>query len=160
LRLLPATNSSTAQVFYFGHPEPITIPQTIKGVKVVTNKGGVLPPELNELLRVFAGVGLTSPTPIMVRGQEVAPRDFLVAYMASLPAEEVPPEHRLSAMTIEVGGKKEGIDVRYIYSGAASMGPGTGIPASIGAQMLGRGEINVKGVVAPEACIDPEPFMA
>jgi len=149
-----------AQVFYFGHPEPITIPQTIKGVKVVTNKGGVLPPELNELLRVFAGVGLTSPTPIMVRGQEVVPRDFLVAYMASLPAEEVPPEHRLSAMTIEVGGKKEGIDVRYIYSGAANIGPGTGIPASIGAQMLGRGEIKVKGVVAPEACIDPEPFMA
>ena len=149
-----------AQVFYFGHPEPITIPQTIKGVKVVTNKGGVLPPELNELLRVFAGFGLTSPTPIIVKGREVSPRDFLVAYLASLPAEEVPPEQRLSAMTIEVKGKKEGIDVSYIYSGAANMGPGTGIPASIGAQMLGRGEIKVKGVVAPEACIDPEPFMA
>lgn len=149
-----------AQVFYFGHPEPVTIPQTIKGVRTVTNKGGVLPPELNELLKVFAEFGLTSPTPIMVKGREVSPRDFLVAYMASLPAEEVPPEQRLSAMTIEVKGKKEGIDVTYTYSGAANMGPGTGISASIGAQMLGRGEIKVKGVVAPEACIDPEPFMA
>ena len=149
-----------AQVFYFGHPEPVTIPQTIKGVKVVTNKGGVLPPEVNELLKVFAGFGLTSPTPIMVKGREVAPRDFLVAYMASLPAEEVPPEQRLSAMTIEVKGKKEGIEVTYIYGGALNMGPTTGIPASIGAQMLGRGEIKAKGVVASEACIDPEPFMA
>lgn len=148
-----------AQVFYFGHPEPVTIPQTIKGVKVVTNKGGVLPLELNELLKVFAEVGLTSPTPIMVKGREVSPRDFLVAYMSALLAEELPPEQRLSAMTIEVKGKKEGVDVRYIYSGTTNMGPATGIPASIGAQMLGRGEIKVKGVVAPEACIDPELFM-
>jgi len=149
-----------AQVFYFGHPEPVTIPQTIKGVRTVTNKGGVLPPEFNELLKVFAEFGLTSPTPIMVKGREVSPRDFLVAYMASLPAEEVPPEQRLSAAIFEVKGKKEGIDVTYTYGGAANMGPGTGISASIGAQMLGRGEIKVKGVVAPEACIDPEPFMA
>ena len=37
---------------------------------------------------------------------------------------------------------------------------GTGLPASIAALMLDAGEVKVKGVVAPEGCIDPEKFIA
>jgi len=149
-----------AEVFYFGHPEPLTIPQTIKGVKVVTNKGGVLPSELNQLLLALAEVGLTGLTPITVKGREITPRDFLVSYMASFMPEELPPEGPPpSAMKIEVKGKKKGMDTKYIYNAVGRMGEATGIPASIGAQMLGRGDIKIKGVVAPEACLDPEPFI-
>ena len=150
-----------AEVFYYGHPEPITIPQTIKGVKVVTNKGGVLPPELNQLLIALAEVGLTGLTPITIKNREITPRDFLVAYMASFMPEELPSGGPpTSAIKIEVKGKKEGMDTKYIYSAVGRMGESTGTPASIGAQMLGRGDIKIKGVVAPEACIDLELFIA
>jgi saccharopine dehydrogenase (NAD+, L-lysine-forming) len=39
------------------------------------------------------------------------------------------------------------------------MAPGTGLPASIAALMLQAGEVTVKGVVAPEGCIDPKKFL-
>jgi saccharopine dehydrogenase-like NADP-dependent oxidoreductase len=35
-----------------------------------------------------------------------------------------------------------------------------GIPASIAAQMIAKGDISVKGAVPPEVCVDPEPFIA
>jgi saccharopine dehydrogenase-like NADP-dependent oxidoreductase len=36
----------------------------------------------------------------------------------------------------------------------------TGIPASIAAQKLARGEVTRTGVMAPEACFDPQSFFA
>ena len=36
----------------------------------------------------------------------------------------------------------------------------TGIPASIAAQKLARGEVQRKGVLAPEACFEPQSFFA
>jgi len=36
----------------------------------------------------------------------------------------------------------------------------TGIPASIGMQMPGKGEIQTKGVLAPESCVDTTRFFA
>ena len=38
------------------------------------------------------------------------------------------------------------------------MSPWTGTPASIGAIMLGRGQVSATGVVAPEGCLDPDQF--
>jgi saccharopine dehydrogenase-like NADP-dependent oxidoreductase len=35
----------------------------------------------------------------------------------------------------------------------------TGVPLALGALWLGRGRIAHPGVVAPEACIDPDPFL-
>jgi len=40
------------------------------------------------------------------------------------------------------------------------MAPGTGLPASIAALMIGAGDVTVKGVVAPEGCINPAKFLA
>lgn len=36
---------------------------------------------------------------------------------------------------------------------------GVGVPASIGALMIGEGVVKAKGVLPPEACIDPVAFM-
>jgi saccharopine dehydrogenase-like NADP-dependent oxidoreductase len=36
----------------------------------------------------------------------------------------------------------------------------TGIPLAIGARMLARGAIDATGVVAPEACVPPDEFLA
>ena len=48
----------------------------------------------------------------------------------------------------------------YTADMAGRMAPGTGLPASIAALMMEAGEVKVKGVVAPEGCIDPEKFLA
>ena len=37
--------------------------------------------------------------------------------------------------------------------------PGTGLPASIASLMMDAGDVTVKGVVAPEGCIDPDKFL-
>ncbi len=39
------------------------------------------------------------------------------------------------------------------------MSPWTGIPASIGTQMPGKGVIRTKGVLAPEGCVDTARFL-
>jgi saccharopine dehydrogenase-like NADP-dependent oxidoreductase len=36
----------------------------------------------------------------------------------------------------------------------------TGLPLAIGGLMLAHSEITVRGVVAPEACIPPDPFLS
>ena len=41
-----------------------------------------------------------------------------------------------------------------------SMGEGTGIPAAIGATLMHRGKIQEKGVLPPEACVNPMDFLA
>lgn len=38
------------------------------------------------------------------------------------------------------------------------MGGGTGTPLAIATEMIMNGEISQRGVLAPEACIDPLPF--
>ena len=40
------------------------------------------------------------------------------------------------------------------------MAPGTGLPASIAALMMNAGDVKVKGVVAPEGCIDAPKFLS
>ena len=42
--------------------------------------------------------------------------------------------------------------------GTAATARVTGIPASIGAQKLARGEAKRSGVMSPDACFDPLPF--
>jgi hypothetical protein len=40
------------------------------------------------------------------------------------------------------------------------MGPQAGIPASIAAQMIGAGQVEQKGVFAPEGCLNSDIFLA
>ena len=40
-----------------------------------------------------------------------------------------------------------------------SMGEGTGIPAALGAVLMKRGKISEKGVLPPEACVNPLDFL-
>ena len=48
----------------------------------------------------------------------------------------------------------------YDRWGVDGEGYKTAISAAIGAEMLARGDIKAKGVLPPEACIEPEPFIA
>ena len=69
-------------------------------------------------------------------------------------------EEPCSAVRVDVGGWANGNYRQVSYGAAAHMPELTGIPLAIGALMLARGDIKTTGVVAPEACIEPEPFLA
>jgi len=145
------------EIYYVGHPEPVTLPLYIKGLRECTCKGGV--PGLDEGLQIFSALGLTGTEPIDIRGDKIAPKDIAVALFDVLPMpEELPPP--VSAFTVWIRGKEGGDSVEYIYTSYGRMTYWTGIPASIGTQMVGKGEIQAKGVIAPEGCVDTTRFLA
>jgi len=146
-------------VYYLGHPEPITMPRYFKGVKTVVNKGCFLPLWINDIVFGLIEHGFMEKEPIMINGKPIVPEDFIIQIMQSGESFRRQVETYTTApFLVVVKGKERGKPVTYSYESAGRMAPGTGIPASICAQMLGRGEIKEKGVVPPEACVDPEIF--
>ena len=82
-----------------------------------------------------------------------------MALLAGLPMpEELPPP--VTGWKVWIRGRKGDDSVQYTYTISGRMTDWTGIPASIGTQMVGRGEITKKGVLAPEGCVDTKSFLA
>ncbi|MDP2953646.1 MAG: saccharopine dehydrogenase NADP-binding domain-containing protein [Chloroflexota bacterium] len=152
------------EVYYVGHSEPVTIPRFLKGLKRVTNRGGLYPPWANQHSRDRVALGLDRVEPVMVDGRPVVPRDFAIALdRAVIPARRAegldlgPP---CSGLRVDIRGEKGGKKVRHSYYGVCPMARATGVSASIAALMVGRGDVKAKGVVAPEACLNAEAFVA
>lgn len=157
-------------VYPYPHPEPITIPQHIEGLKRVTNKGSVLPEKYYELTRKIHAAGLDSKEIITVRNVngepcKIRPYDFAISYLIEkrekLLKEENITEARGSVKIVIKGKKKKTREKRtYVFSliseGAAKgqgLGEGTGMPAAFGAILINRKKVNKKGVIPPEACV-------
>jgi len=70
------------------------------------------------------------------------------------------PTQPCSAARVDVLGTKDGHPERLAYGATATMSALTGVPLALGALWLGRGQIARPGVAAPEACIEPGPFLA
>lgn len=151
-------------VFPYPHPEQLTMPQYIK-LKQVTNKGSVLPIPYYELTAEICRMGFADAEPLMVKGQPVKPYDFAVAYIIRereriLKETEFGPQR--GAMSVVVKGRKAGKQQEYrvhTVSSDKALGEGTGIPAAVGAILLGQGKLKDKGVLPPEACVDPKEFI-
>lgn len=138
------------QVFHLGHPEPITLPQFIPGLREASNLGGLNPPPLNDEIRQLA------------RGH----RKPLHPAPGAPPDREYPPA---GGLTVIVEGESGGRRVRRAYGMREAGGEGvmghqegmaqaTGVPLAIGALLLGSGSIHDRGVLPPEACVDPDEF--
>ena len=69
-------------------------------------------------------------------------------------------EEIASGLRVELMGMKDGEKSQIIYTCADHMNNLTGLPLAIGALVLGKGEIQTKGVLAPEGCIDPDEFLS
>jgi lysine 6-dehydrogenase len=146
-------------ISYVGHPQPITIPRYIKGVKKVVIKGALIPLWVDRLIKEQKETGLLSKEPIDVKGGKVVPYDLTLKLW-----EEIPKNRdngpAASGLKVIVKGERKGKLVTYTADIVGRMAPGTGLPASIAALMMDTGEVTVKGVVAPEGCIDPDKFLA
>ena len=64
-----------------------------------------------------------------------------------------------SGLKVIVKGERDGKKITYTADMVGRMAPGTGLPASIASLMMDAGDVTVKGVVAPEGCIDPGKFL-
>ncbi|MEM2676234.1 MAG: saccharopine dehydrogenase NADP-binding domain-containing protein [Candidatus Bathyarchaeia archaeon] len=151
----------TYRVYAYPHPETITLPRYIKGVRRVTNLGLVLPPSYAELIKGIVRLGMTSEEPIEVNGKRIAPIDFAVAFaLHQRPKllKEAGITEPMGCLKIVVKGRKKGQPSTYVFSMSSrgmGMREGTGVPAALGTMLMAMGKIKLKGVFPPEAAVDP-----
>ena len=148
----------TCHVRYVGHPQPLTLPRYIKGVKNVIIKGALIPLWVDELIKNQKETGLLGTEPIDIKGTKVTPYDLTLKLWETIPeGRDNGPQS--SGLKVIVKGERDGKKVTYTADMVGRMAPGTGLPASIAALMMDAGDVTVKGVVAPEGCIDPGKFL-
>ena len=156
----------TYGVYAYPHPETITLPRYLRITNRVTNLGTVLPTAYAELIKGMVRLGLTAETPLDVGGQEVVPLEFAVSFILSRRdglLKEAGITEPMGCLTIVVTGKREDEENTYIFSMSSrgrGMGEGTGIPAALGAMLMGMGKIEPKGVFPPEVGVNPLDLLA
>jgi len=148
----------TCHVRYVGHPQPLTLPRYIKGVKNVIIKGALIPLWVDELIKDQKNTGFLGTEPIDIKGTRVTPYDLALKLWETIPkGRDNGPQS--SGLKVIVKGERDGKKVTYTADMVGRMAPGTGLPASIASLMMNAGDVTVKGVVAPEGCIDPAKFL-
>ncbi len=151
----------TFPTYPYPHPETITMPKYIQGVKRVTNMGFVLPLPYFQLTMDLVKLGLSAREPVVVHGQEVIPMEFMVAYIQSRRPgllREAGITGPSGCLKVKVAGKKGGEQHTYVFSMSSrtgGAGEGTGIPAALGAMLMRQGSFKEKGVLPPEALVKP-----
>jgi len=152
------------------HSEVATLPITFrdKGLKECFFKINYwgMAKEAVEKIRVLADFGFAGREPVEVKGQQVVPRDLLVAltshYVPSITDVLAPPKKRppnwTKEIVTEVRGEKDGKAVTYRLGTLTCKGAlPTGVAPARTAIWLAEGRIP-PGVHPPEAVIEPEPF--
>lgn len=147
------------EVMHIGHPEPFTLSRFIEGIKYADDKATFLPVEVNEMI-VTLGRLAHSGLSVRVDDRSIQPMDFAANYLYETSKQRMADVSPVGALRTEVRGELQGKRTRIIYSAAGRIGIGTGVPAAIGAQLLAIGKINKPGVYPPEACVEPEWFLA
>ena len=152
-------------LYPYPHPEQITLPRYLK-VRRVTNKGSVLPEAYYNLIRDMCHLGLHSTDPVSVKGQDVVPYDFSIAFIIrerERLLRELNFGQQRGCVTVVAKGQKDGQPCEYRFHMASrtqALGEGTGMPAAMGAIAMNQGKVQGKGVLPPEACVDPAGFLS
>ena len=151
-------------IFPYPHPEQVTIPKYIK-LNRVTNKGSVVPIEYYNLIGEMCRLGLASKEPVRVKGKIVVPYDFAVAYIIQQ-RERILKEtnfgRQRGCVSVVVKGKHDGKYREYRFhmaSQSQALGEGTGIPVAMAAILMHQGKITEKGILPPEAAVNPADFL-
>jgi len=159
----------TLPQYIIPHPETYTLPKYIKGVKRIEVRG-TWPEKNMRLIRALYEYGFLRNDRVKIDDIEIGSRDFIAAYLEQAPEGK---EQDLCgyALHVEVVGTLLGKKVRHIlttthpskdvkgWEGPQAYTRSVGIPLSIGAQLIARGSVKAKGVVAPEGAFDPAEFI-
>jgi lysine 6-dehydrogenase len=146
-------------ISYVGHPQPLTIPRYIKGVKRVVIKGALIPRWVDQLIKEQNQTGFLSNDPLEIKGSKVTPYDLTLRLWRDIPKKR-DRGPLASGMKMIIKGERAGKQVIYTADVVGRTAAGTGLPVSIAALMLYSGDVKVRGLVAPEGCIDPEKYLA
>jgi lysine 6-dehydrogenase len=155
-------------VYYVGHPEPVTLPNYIKGVKKVVNMGNLWPADadLVNLFGPYRDLGLCHTDTLRVGTTEVSKRDFACAnimdsFDKALAAntDESNPDEAGTQLRIDVIGRTGGFPDRISYAISGTAKNLTGWSASFAAQALAAGKIDSKGLFPPEAVANPDALL-
>ena len=161
------------EVVLTGHPEPVSLPRYIKGVKNVSIKGALYPPKMMELYRWLIDTGFGSNEMFMVNDSVSMPfRELAVRIIRSIPRfapgyfkdilEDALGKYEGCAGTfkIVVNGQKAGRQVTRTYDLMAdNVAHSTALPAVMAAQALLDGKVKEAGVMAPEGALDAAMFL-
>jgi lysine 6-dehydrogenase len=159
------------EVYFVPHSETHTLPRFIgKGLRHVDVRGAWRP-ETMQALRLFLNYRLITSDTIHVNGINLRAREFLRAHLLQAASNGYARDAGDWAflLYVEVKGTRAGREARRIYRtshpgmsdwGQQATGKMTGIPTSIGAQLLASGEGRRAGVMAPEAAFEPQRFIA
>ncbi len=155
------------EAYYVPHTETSTIPGAL-GVDSVSVRG-TFPPHAIKLARALLQAGLFSEEPLTVQGVETTAFSMIHDLLLELPETKVTPLWSYG-LVVEVFGEKDGKDIKITHQsqhppmnewgGEAAYYKNIGIPLSIGAQMIARGDFKERGVLPPESVITPAPFFA
>lgn len=162
------------ECYLTGHPEPVTLPRYIKGVKNVSIKGCMYPASMMNFYKVLDEAGLGKADNLIINDQLSMPlRDMTVRIIRAMP--RFAPEffekafrecvdvykNVAGAQKLEVTGEKAGQKIKYVYDYMGeNVTQATTIPAAIGTIMISEGKIKKKGVLSPEAAMDPAVFIS
>lgn len=125
-------------------------------------------PGHTEFWKKMVDLGFLSEEPIIVNGNEVSPRQFVNNLLAPQ-LQYAADERDVAGLRIDVRGLKNGkprrviyemIDRRDLETGLLAMQRTVGYTASIGAQMILRGEIKKRGLLTPTRDIPYDIFIA
>jgi lysine 6-dehydrogenase len=157
----PVASIDSVEAYYCGHSEPITLPRFIPGLEEATLKLSCYQPEANTLLSDLVKYGFSNRN--RVGGLAESPVDYTVEYMTSPQGAPYFDIKMIEAeglvMQVEVLGENHGEQVRLLYEVHDQTAETIAGAAAIAILSLIRGEISAKGLVAPEGCIDPVPFL-
>lgn len=143
----------------------------IFGIKDTTTDAGRYSlrwPGHAEFWKKMVGLGFLADEPVRVGGHEISPRQFVHDLLSpQLQYEEN--ERDIAAIRVVVEGMKDGQSKRVIYqmidrrdldTGLMAMQRTVGFTASIGAQMILRGDIKQRGLLTPIRDIPSDIFIA
>jgi lysine 6-dehydrogenase len=156
------------------HSEPVCLSKSYadKGIKRVITRTSY-GEGLDKKIEFLRDLGFWNQDPIDVKGQKVLPYDLLKALVDRLPPEKKKAPDFIADLVTVVMGEKDGSQVEYRLRAAISPdlhqkmkdkgcsgSYRAGLCAAAAAILIGRGQIQARGVVAPELSIPPEPYFA
>ncbi|MFB0535851.1 MAG: saccharopine dehydrogenase family protein [Anaerolineae bacterium] len=139
------------KVWNMGHSEPETIPRFVPGIE-----------EVNFFMGFGPGSGFfIGPAKLGLLASRRL-RDAIARVVSFIERVTSAEEPDVGAVRVDVWGEVAGEEVHRIACGVGQMREATGLSLSIGTLMLARRELLTEegGVYAPEACLDPQKFIA
>jgi lysine 6-dehydrogenase len=158
-------------VHYSIHSEPATLPFTLgRGVRNVEFKLGVSE-AMFDTLRPLIDMGFVSEEKIPINGTAISPKEFLVNFFNKMKPAGGTESDRFVCLRAVVSGSK-GRKKKAMVKADLICGPKkkfglnnataylTGTAGSIFGQLLARGKVREKGVIAPESALDSAIFIS